>query len=85
MDRKHSMKALTVAAIGFAALSLSVLAAQPLSVDFANETAGGEPKSLVPVVGVWRRESASKQPPTSVIAAGRWRHVVSRERKSRIA
>jgi hypothetical protein len=58
MNRKQSMKALTVAAIGFAALSLSVLAAQPLSVDFANETAGGEPKSLVPVVGIWRIENA---------------------------
>jgi hypothetical protein len=58
MDRKQSMKALTVAAIGFAALALPVLAAQSLSVDFANETAGGEPKSLVPVVGIWRIENA---------------------------
>jgi hypothetical protein len=58
MNQKQSMKALTVAAIGFAALSLSVMAAQPLSVDFATETAGGEPKSLVPVVGIWRIENA---------------------------
>jgi hypothetical protein len=58
MNRKHSIKVLTVAVIGFAALALPVLAAQPLNVDFANETAGGEPKSLVPVVGIWRIENA---------------------------
>jgi hypothetical protein len=31
-------------------------AQQPLKIDFSNETAGAEPKSLVPVVGVWRVE-----------------------------
>ena len=58
MNRKQSIKVLTVAVIGFAALALPVLATQPLNVDFANETAGGEPKSLVPVVGIWRIENA---------------------------
>jgi hypothetical protein len=58
MNQKQSIKVLTVAVIGFAALALPVLATQPLNVDFANETAGGEPKSLVPVVGIWRIENA---------------------------
>lgn len=32
-------------------------AAGPLKVDLSGETAGGEPKALVPVVGIWRIES----------------------------
>jgi hypothetical protein len=31
--------------------------AQPVKIDFANETVGAEPKSILPVVGVWRVES----------------------------
>ena len=44
------------AAIGFAAPPLPIFAAEPIKVDFSNETVGGEPKSLVPVVGFWRIE-----------------------------
>src|SRR5262249_35911853 len=40
-----------------AALVLPVTAGQPLKVDFAGETVGAEPKSLVPVVGIWRIEN----------------------------
>jgi hypothetical protein len=51
-----------LSAIGFAALSLSGLAAEPIKVDLSNETVGGEPKSLVPVVGFWRiEEDAGKK------------------------
>jgi len=52
-------KALIAALFGVLALSLSLplLAAQPVTLDFSTETAGAEPKALVPVVGIWRIES----------------------------
>jgi hypothetical protein len=40
-----------------AALALPGLAAQPTKIELSEETVGAEPKSLVPVVGVWRIES----------------------------
>lgn len=46
-----------VAAIGLAALALPGFAAQPVKIDFSDETVGAEPKSVVPVVGFWRIES----------------------------
>ena len=42
---------------GLTLLSLPLLAAQPVAIDFSSETVGAEPKSLLPVVGVWRIES----------------------------
>ncbi|RXG91117.1 hypothetical protein [Bradyrhizobium zhanjiangense] len=45
-----------LAAIGFAVPALPCLAAEPIKIDLSNETVGGEPKSLVPVVGFWRIE-----------------------------
>jgi hypothetical protein len=52
-------KAFIAALFGVLALSLSLplLAAQPVILDFSTETAGAEPKALVPVVGIWRIES----------------------------
>jgi len=51
-------KALLIAAgIGVAALLLPAIAAAPFRPDFSAETAGSEPKSLVPVVGIWRVET----------------------------
>src|ERR1700730_5921347 len=47
----------TVAGLGLAALLLSAHATQPLKIDFSDETVGGEPKSFVSGVGVWRIES----------------------------
>jgi len=47
----------TVAGLGLAALLLSAHATQPLKIDFSDEAVGGEPKSFVSVVGVWRIES----------------------------
>src|SRR6266511_2993841 len=44
-------------AIGLEALALPGLAAQPITIDFSSETVGSEPKSLVPVVGIWRIEN----------------------------
>src|SRR5215470_2535890 len=46
----------TVAGLGLAALLTYAGAAQPLKVDFSDETVG-EPKSFLSVVGVWRIES----------------------------
>jgi hypothetical protein len=57
MTTNTRIRAAAIAAIGLAALALPLSAAQPLKIDFANETAGSEPKSLVPVVGIWRIEN----------------------------
>jgi hypothetical protein len=43
--------------VALAALALPGLAAQPTRIDFSDETVGADPKSLVPVVGVWRIEN----------------------------
>ncbi len=52
-------RTITIAAacVGLAALLTYAGAAQPLKIDFSDETVGGEPKSFVSVVGVWRIES----------------------------
>src|SRR5262249_59112448 len=54
-----SKRIITIAAacVGLAALLTYAGAAQSLKVDFSDETVGGEPKSFVSVVGVWRIES----------------------------
>jgi len=51
-----STKALLIVAVSVFAVLLPAFAA-PVKVDLTNETAGAEPKSLVPVVGVWRIEN----------------------------
>ncbi|WP_407157208.1 hypothetical protein [Bradyrhizobium sp. STM 3557] len=56
MHASKRFRVVILAAIGFAALALPSLAAEPIKIDFSNETTGGEPKSLVPVVGFWRIE-----------------------------
>jgi hypothetical protein len=48
---------LVVAAAGFAAALLPAIAAPLFKPDFSGETAGAEPKSLLPVVGIWRMEA----------------------------
>src|SRR5262249_14345497 len=52
-----SKRTITIAAACLARLLTYAGAAQPLKVDFSDETVGGEPKSFVSVVGVWRIES----------------------------
>jgi hypothetical protein len=52
---KNKVKAV-VSAVALAAFVLPGLAAQPTKIEFLDETVGAEPKSLVPVVGVWRIE-----------------------------
>jgi hypothetical protein len=46
-----------VAGGALAALLIYANAAQPLKLDFSDETVGGEPKSFLSVVGVWRIEA----------------------------
>ena len=57
MKQVKCLKALAAAA-AFIALALPALAAEPVTINFANESAGSESKVLVPVVGVWRVEKA---------------------------
>src|SRR5262249_56052534 len=51
-----STKTLLIIAVSVVAVLLPAFAA-PVKVDLTNETAGAEPKGLVPVVGVWRIEN----------------------------
>ncbi|HEY0848968.1 MAG TPA: LamG domain-containing protein [Bradyrhizobium sp.] len=46
-----------ISVVALAALALPGLAAQLTKIDFSDETVGADPKSFVPVVGVWRIES----------------------------
>ena len=52
-----SRAVLIVATVVSAALPLPAFAAPLFKPDFSVETAGAEPKSLLPVVGVWRMEN----------------------------
>jgi hypothetical protein len=52
----RKMKAV-ISIFALAALALPGIAAQPTKIDFSDETVGADPKSFVPVVGIWRIES----------------------------
>jgi len=53
-----SLRAISIAVCGLAALVLPVVAAQqPMKIEFANDTVGAEPKSFISVVGIWRIEN----------------------------
>jgi hypothetical protein len=53
---KH-VRTFTMAAAGLIASLLLAAAAQPLKIDFSNDSVGAEPKSFLSVVGVWRIEN----------------------------
>jgi ABC-2 type transport system permease protein len=53
---KSGTRELLIAAVSAVALLLPAIAA-PFKVDLSSETAGAEPKSLLPVVGIWRIET----------------------------
>jgi hypothetical protein len=55
-----STKALLIIAVSVVTVLLPAFAA-PVKVDLTNKTAGAEPKSLVPVVGVWRIENEGNE------------------------
>jgi hypothetical protein len=54
---KRNVSAIAAAGASLAAMLVGTASAEPLKVDFAKESVGAEPKSFVPVVGVWRMES----------------------------
>src|SRR6266576_4854118 len=59
------LKAFSIIAVGTIAWLLPAFAAV-LKVDLANETAGAEPKALLPVVGSWRIEQEGQKKVLSV-------------------
>jgi hypothetical protein len=59
MTKSQSIAPMIAGAIVLAALATPVLAAEPTTIDFSNETVGAEPTSLLPVVGFWRIENDS--------------------------
>jgi ABC-2 type transport system permease protein len=54
---KSGTRVLLIAVVSAVALLLPAIAAPVFKVDFSSETTGAEPKSLVPVVGIWRVET----------------------------
>lgn len=56
MSARKEVGVAVLAVIGLAAVSLFAFAGEPMKIDFSSDTVGGEPRSLVPVVGFWRIE-----------------------------
>src|SRR5713101_5863439 len=56
---KSGTRVLLIAVVSAVALLLPAIAAPVFKVDLSSETTGAEPKSLVPVVGIWRVETAA--------------------------
>jgi len=54
---KSGTRVLLIAVVSAVALLLPAIAAPVFRVDLSSETTGAEPKSLVPVVGIWRVET----------------------------
>ena len=57
MTVSNHVRTFATAATSLLASLLLATAAQPLKVDFSNESVGAEPKSFLSVVGVWRIET----------------------------
>ena len=57
MTVSNHVRTFATAATSLLASLLLATAAQPLKVDFSNESVGAEPKSFVSVAGVWRIET----------------------------
>jgi hypothetical protein len=57
MKTSKQVRTFTMAAASLVASLLLAAAAQPLRIDFSNESVGAEPKSFLSVVGVWRIET----------------------------
>ena len=60
MNKIKSTIGTAVACGALAALLIYANAAQPLKIDFSDETVGAEPKSFLSVVGVWRIDGPSR-------------------------
>src|SRR5262249_15579662 len=57
MTISKRVRTFTMAVASLIASLLLAAAAQPLKVDFSNDSVGAEPKSFLSVVGVWRIEN----------------------------
>src|SRR5262244_302373 len=57
MTVSNHIRTFAITAAGLLAPVLLAAAAQPLKIDFSNESVGAEPKSFLSVVGVWRIET----------------------------
>jgi hypothetical protein len=57
MNMRNGIRFIAFSALGFTMLMRPVAAEQQTKIDLSSETVGAEPKSLVPVVGIWRIES----------------------------
>src|SRR5215831_472870 len=57
MTVSNHIRTFAITAAGLLASVLLAAAAQPLKIDFSNESVGAEPKSFLSVVGIWRIET----------------------------
>ena len=57
MTLNKKMNTIALAGLGLAACLVAASSAEPLKIDFANDTVGAEPTSFLNVVGVWRIEA----------------------------
>jgi len=57
MNANRIMNVASLACSILIATMATPMAQQTAKIDFADETVGAEPKTLVPVVGIWRIES----------------------------
>src|SRR5436190_10960837 len=53
----QNVRAIAISVLGLTSLVIPASAEQPMKLEFSDETVGADPKSLVPLVGIWRIES----------------------------
>jgi hypothetical protein len=59
MTITQNIRAIAISMLSLTSLVMPASAEQPIKLEFSDETVGADPKSLVPVVGIWRIESES--------------------------
>jgi hypothetical protein len=57
MTITQKLRTIAVSVLGLTSFVMPTWAEQPMKLEFSDETVGADPKSLVPVVGIWRIES----------------------------
>src|SRR3954453_3180540 len=67
MNVNKSIIAIAFSTLGLVPLTQAIETEQALTIDFSNETVGAEPKSLVPVVGIWRIENENGKKVLAVV------------------
>src|SRR5437879_1676455 len=66
MTLNKKMNTIALAGLSLAACLAAAASAEPLKIDFANDTVGAEPTSFLNVVGVWRIEAEGDKKVLSV-------------------